>query len=49
MPDDLIGVNCIMTVVNWVWVRGDIGLSGRGSWRKSVEGYGVKLFFLEME
>lgn len=29
-PNDLIGVNCIMTVVNWTWVRGDIGLSGYG-------------------
>lgn len=29
-PNDLIGVNCIMTVVNWTWVRGDTGLSGEG-------------------
>lgn len=29
-PNDLIGVNCIMTVVNWTWVRGDAGLSGEG-------------------
>lgn len=29
-PNDLIGVNCIMTVVNWTGVRGDIGLSGYG-------------------
>lgn len=44
MPDDLIGVNCIMTVVNWAWVRGDMGLSGGGSWRKGVEeGPGEKL------
>ena len=28
--NDLIGVNCIMTVVNWTWVRGDTGLSGVG-------------------
>lgn len=29
-PNDLIGVNCIMTVVNWSWVRGGVGLSGYG-------------------
>lgn len=29
-PNDLIGVNCIMTVVNWTGVRGDTGLSGEG-------------------
>ncbi len=36
-PNDLIGVNCIMTVVNWSWVRGDTGFSGEGEWRKDVE------------
>lgn len=29
-PNDLIGVNCIMTVVNWTCVRGHPGLSGEG-------------------